>query len=172
MAQFKEGDFALYQYFQKAVGGNAEVGTNRDDVWVQVKFEVDEEGIARDPKLVKKQKKYIEDLVISAIEDMPEWNPATKGEDTIASTVNLDIRVSYSRSVAGIYTRAGIKPMFFGSEESSLSEEEPAIVEKTRAMKSRTLYLGMNDLDTTERLALVMDVTEVWRRISQRLSCG
>lgn len=162
LAQYKDGDFELYKHLQDHLGGLKEVSTNRDDVWVDVEFEVDETGKAHAPKFNGDYKNYIKDAVTNAFEEMPDWSPATKGTDSINSKVHLNIRVSYSRSTVGIYTRAGKKPKFIDSDSGVIAESDEdvsRIHRKANSLKVGAVYKGMNILDSSERYSIVMDVT-------------
>jgi hypothetical protein len=129
---------------------------------VKTKIEIGEKGDIGEITFLGDYKTYIKDEVRSAIVNMPNWNPEIKNGDSIKSSVKLEIRVSYSRDVNGLYTRNGRKPNFSAYEMEApvesvvLSEEDE---QKMEMLESSPLYLSLNLLDKIEKVAVVMDVT-------------
>ena len=163
-AKFIDGEYALFNYFQNNLKVTKEVSTKRDDLWVDVRFEVDENGVVSQITFEGEYASYIQDAVREVISTMPEWQPASLNDESVSSEVNLQVRVSYSRSVNGMYKRDGSKPTFSDDVgapglviESSESEKNEN--EKITAIKSTAVYLGMSIADPSEKIALVMDVT-------------
>jgi len=162
-ASYREGEFALYQYFQNKIY-TPEIGTKRDDIWVEVSFDVDAFGrIGIINFKDDKYPDYVEDKVSETIRTMPEWNTARKNGNAVNSTVNLSIRVSYSRSVNGIYLRDGEKPSFEGDEEKIALLDKSNVVEKgdrlRNSIKYTGVYRGMELIEREAKLAMVVDVT-------------
>jgi len=102
--------------------------------------------------------------VTNAFKTMPDWKPATESGKSISSTVNMEIRVSYSGEVKGMYTRDGIKPNF-----SEMQNTNTAVVEETGinllvktepiTVKSSAVYKGLDLFKLSKNTAVVMDVT-------------
>jgi len=163
-AKFIDGEYALFDYFQKNLELTKEVSTKREDLWVDAGFEVDENGMISKISFNGEYAEPIEDVVRNAIAAMPEWQPALAKGENVSSEVNLQVRVSYSRSVHGMYKMDGSKPTFSDdvgapglvveSSESMKNENE-----KITAIKSTAVYTGMSVADPSEKMALVMDVT-------------
>jgi hypothetical protein len=161
-AEFAQGPYALHKYLKENVSPIGEITLRRDDEWVKTKIEIDEKGDIIEVTFLGVYKTYIEDEVRSALLNMPNWSPEIKNGDSINSSVNLEIRVSYSRDVNGMYTRNGKKPNFTEYEMMApiesvvLSEEDE---QKMEILESSPLYLSLNLLDKGEKVAIVMDVT-------------
>lgn len=161
-ANFPEGNFALYQYFKKNIPGGGEVAKNRDDVWVPLSFEVDEEGNISDVRFAE-AKTYMQRTIEDVLSSMPKWDPAIKNGEPVASRVNIELRMSYSPIVRGMYNRDGKKPIFTQGEvaEAAVKSAAPEELTQERIFKAENsaVYRSMDEVITKERIALVMDVT-------------
>ncbi|MFT6500684.1 MAG: hypothetical protein ACJASQ_000793 [Crocinitomicaceae bacterium] len=161
-AEFAQGPYALHKYLKENVSPIGDITLRRDDEWVKTKIEIGEKGDIIEITFLGDYKTYIKDEVRSALLNMPNWSPEIKNGDSINSSVNLEIRVSYSRAVNGMYTRNGKKPNFTEYEMMTpiesvvLSEEDE---QKMEILESSPLYLNLNLLDKVEKVAVVMDVT-------------
>lgn len=163
LANYKDGDFALYQYFQNKIFPS-EINKKRDDLWVELDFPVDEFGRVGIINIKGDSvPDYIEDEISEAIRLMPEWTAATKNGKKIKSSVNLKIRVSYSRAVNGMYTRDGHKPSFIGDENRigmiDGTTQKDLDNQRFNSIKTTAVFKGMEIIDDDEKIALVMDVT-------------
>lgn len=165
-AKFKDGDYALYEHFQFYQHYDPEYKKPvRIDEWVTVSFVVTDSG--KIDSLVYKET-YPDGAVHqvdNAFESMPDWKPATVNGKPVSSTVEMEIRVSYSPDVNGIYTRDGIRPDF-----SNDFKTKPILIEESRnvnmlvtteqiSVKVSSVYKGLELLKDIENAALVMDVT-------------
>jgi hypothetical protein len=161
-AEFKKGEHALYEYFKKNLMNSEEVSLKRDDVWLDTKFKVDESGRITDISFTQNYPKYLQDEIKMVLIKMPDWYPAVEKGKAISSTVNLQIRISYNGNVKGMFTRDFLKPRFNSDEitipgESSTTDlmvDQAAVV-----LKSTTVYRGLETIDFSEKVAVVMDVT-------------
>lgn len=158
-AIYKKGDYALYQYLQKELYPKG-IGEKREDLWVETLVEIDKAGRVGIIQFEGDYPDYITDELSETLRTMEEWNPAKKNGEAISSEVRLSIRVSYSRSVNGMFTREGLKPSFIAdTQQNGLISEEEINEREGLAAKSNSVYRGMELLDSTTKLALVMDVT-------------
>jgi len=95
---------------------------------------------------------------------MPDWYPAVEENKPVESIVNLQIRVSYSGSVKGMYKRDFLRPTFQADEVPIKVKEESTalnlmIDRETIALKVTAVYKGLDQVPSDEKIALVMDVT-------------
>ena len=161
IANFKDGDYALFQHFQYTLLNSPGVTRNRLDVWVKVSFTVSETGEIGNLTFLENYPESATDRVQNAIRSMPKWNPAYENGQPVASTIRLDIRDSYSTAVNGMYLRDGLRPEFsedeLGPKDQTSAEFE--IGEITNTLRLSGVYAGLEHLDSTKQYALVMDVT-------------
>ncbi|MCR9171293.1 MAG: hypothetical protein NXI10_02290 [bacterium] len=161
-ANFPEGNFALYQYFKQNIPGGGEVAKNRDDEWVPLSFEVDEHGTISDVRF-SEAKTYMQKTIEDVLSAMPKWDPAIKNGKPVASRVNIDLRMSYSPIVRGMYNRDGKKPKFTQDEAAAFAIKNAAPDEQTEAriatVERSPVYRSMEEVITREKVAMVMDVT-------------
>ena len=159
-SKFQEGEYALFKHFQQTLVNSPGINRDRLDVWVKVSFSVSETGEISNLTFLENYPVSASDRVQNAIRSMPKWNPAYENGQAVQSTIRLDIRVSYSGDVNGMYLRNGVRPEF-NEFELGLSkyktEEEYHEAQKT--MKESGIYISLDHLDSTKRFALVMDVT-------------
>lgn len=162
-ARFKGGENALFQYLQKNLVNGEEVTLKRVDSWVETNFEIDSHGRIGRITFKEEYPDYLEDEVSRVLRSMPDWEPAIIGSDSVKSTVNLEIRISYSRSVSGMYKRDGKRPTFANDDDQVglISAEREDELENIRlnSLKSTSIYLSMPLIDSSEKVAIVMDVT-------------
>lgn len=161
-ANHPDGNFALYQFFKNNFPTGGEVAKNRDNFWVPLTFDVDETGAISNIK-IDNEKPYVQKLILELLDKMPAWSPAKENGKPVKSKVNLEIRVSYSPIVRGMYYRDGKKPSFSQSEvadhtlESAKADQQTA--ERIERIEQGGVYKGVTDAISKERVALVMDVT-------------
>lgn len=162
-AYFREGDYELYRYLQESLSGSPEITLHRDDEWVKTKFNVDSFGKVSDVIFDGEYPTYIKEKVGGALLGMTGWAPAVTKEIPVQSEVNMDIRVSYSRSVNGMFQRDGNRPTFSAKELPAQSKEDSVLQGnknlQTVMLKQSSVYRGLNELPEDEKFSLVMDVT-------------
>ncbi len=158
-ATYTDGDYALYQYFQRELHPKS-IGEKREDLWVETDLAIDRFGRVGNISYDKDYPVYITDEISETLQTMGPWSPAQLGGSPVASNVKLSIRVSYSGAVNGMFTRDGNKPNFISDTNSTglISREETEERESSAAL-SNTVYRGLNVLEKDTRYALVMDVT-------------
>lgn len=136
---------------------------NRDDLWAKFNVSVDAEGNVGKPQFLEKYPDYIEREIERIFLNMPKWTPEIKHENPVASTVNLDLRMSFSPIVRGMYNRDGKKPDFREGEveEYKSTLNKPSTEEQARISRTErsSIYRGMEQIATREKVAVVMDVT-------------
>lgn len=161
-AQFPDGNFALFQYFRDSIPGGGKMALNHDDMWVPYSFQVDEKGKISDLRFGE-AKPYIQETIQQLMDRMPAWEPAVKNGEPVASRVNLDLRMSFSPIVRGMYKRDGEKPSFKQEEVNDLLNATNATDEETEERIDRTekgsVFRGMELVVPREKVAVVMDVT-------------
>ncbi len=158
-AKFKTGEYALYKHFQQTLINSPGINRDRLDLWVKVSFNVSETGEISNLTFLEDYPLSASDRVKNAFQTMSKWEPETENGQAVSTTIRLDIRVSYSGEVNGIYLRNGVRPAF-NEYELGLTEyktEEEYKEEKT--MRESGIYVSLEHLDTTKHFALVMDVT-------------
>ena len=162
-ANFPDGNFALYQYLKKNIPANSELARNKDDLWVPFTMTVDENGDFKDFQFKNGLKDYIQSTILETFDKMPKWNPATENGKPISSKVNLELRMSFSPIVRGMYNRDGKKPDFTQDEVAELSAKNAAPDQQTEERISKAeqsaVYRSMEEVIPKEKIALVMDVT-------------
>lgn len=162
-ANFIDGNLALYKYFKNNLPAGGQVSTNRNDLWVPFTMTVDEKGKIRNIKFKEKPEDYIEEQLLKLLNEMPDWKPATKNGKPVSSEVNLEIRISYSHHVRGMYYRDGKKPDFTQEEVARQAMKEAAPDDRTEdwinAVEKSEVFRSMEEVITRERIAMVMDVT-------------
>lgn len=165
-AEYVDGANALYRFFQKNMVNCDEVAYGRKDVWVDMDITIDENGKVGEIVYLKEYEDYIKKQIQETFDKMSSWNPATDGGKPVSSTVNMQLRVSYSGNVKGMYTRDHLRPDFTqeleeepeeGSVELSVSSL-PTMTKPLNITKT-TVYKGLNTIDRNLKIALVMDVT-------------
>ncbi len=159
-AKFKTGEYALYKHFQQTLINSPGINRDRIDQWVKVSFNVSETGEISNLTFLEDYQLSASDRVKNAFQCMPKWEPEMENGQAVSTTIRLDIRVSYSGDVNGIYLRNGVRPEF-NEYELGLTEyktvEEYKEAQKT--MRESGIYVSLEHLDSTKHFALVMDVT-------------
>lgn len=158
-ARFKDGEKALYEYLQRNVFP-AEISQRRGDQWVKFSFKVDKFGRIGQLEFNDSTPSYMSDKISEVFVTMPEWLPAEIEGATVESTINMELRVSYSRSVNGMYTIDKKRPSFMETDNGRIAEViEERENREQQAFKGSTIYRGMRTIDKSEKVAIVMDVT-------------
>lgn len=161
-ANHPDGNFALYQYFKNAIPSGGEVSKNRDDVWVPLSFKVDADGEISDVRFAE-AKLYMQRDIEQVLSEMPKWEPAIKNGKPVDSRVNIDLRMSYSPIVRGMFNRDGKKPIFTQEEvaKESVKNAAPDEQSQERIYKAEqsALFRAMEEVIPREKIAMVMDVT-------------
>lgn len=160
-ANYKGGNYAFYYYLRNSIH-HEKISLTRDDIWVEVDVVLDTAGKVSSVEFKKENKKYIQDEVRLTLMEMPNWDPEIENGIPVEAKVKLEIRVSYSRDVNGIYTRNGNRPSFSEAEietktgaDSEMSADD---LEKMTMLEATPVYKSLELLDS-EKIALVMDVT-------------
>ena len=159
-ATFKGGEYALFKHFQQKLMNSPGVNRDRLDLWVKVAFSVSETGEIGNLTFLEDYPLSASDRVKNAFQSMSKWEPEMENGQAVSTTIRLDIRVSYSGSVNGMYLRNGVRPNFNEYElglTGYKSEEE--YHEAQKAMHESGIYTSLEHLDSTKQFALVMDVT-------------
>lgn len=164
-AKFQDGDRALYNHFRSNLQNSPDVTPQRIDKWISVTFIVKADGTIDSLNFLETYPNAAKDQVENAFEKMPEWIPATTNGKPVDSKVNMEIRVSYSGDVNGLYTRDGVKPDFSdGQKNQPVVAEESTTVNllvkpEPITVKSSAVYKGLELFKGKTNTALVMDVT-------------
>jgi hypothetical protein len=162
-ANYPEGNFALYEYLKKNIPTGGKMALNRDDEWVAFEMTVDENGKIGELTFEDGIKDYLKEAVISVIEGMPDWTPAVKNGQPVSSDVDLELRMSFSPIVRGMYNRDGKKPDFNQAEiQAAQAKEEMPDEEAQKRMnaaENSAVYRAMDAVISKEKVAVVMDVT-------------
>lgn len=163
-AQFTEGEFALFKHFQTHLVNSETIAPQRIDKWVQVSFTVKADGTLDSLLFKENYPEAAKDQIQNAFSKMPPWTPAFENGKAISSIVNLEIRVSYSGEVKGMYSRDGIKPTFSDTapEKVELREETGInllVNPEPITVKSAAVYKGLDLVRSFQNTAVVMDVT-------------
>ena len=162
-AQFEEGELELYYFLQKTLDYGP--GDGRYDGWVDVEFDVNIDGTIDSVRFFGEYPYKIKTVVTNAISTMPPWQPAESNGKPITSTVRLQIRVSYSPDVNGMYTRDGQKPNLVEKDVVVIEVEEDEndfnlmTAPEALSVKTQAVYKGLELMVKSSRTALVMDVT-------------
>lgn len=160
-SKFQDGEYALFKHFQNTLMNSPGINRDRLDLWVKVSFTVSETGEIGNLTFLENYPVSASDRVQNAIRSMPKWNPAFENGKPVPSTIRLDIRVSYSGDVNGIYLRNGVRPEF-NEHELGPKEQTPVDFESgdmTNMLRVSGVYTSLEHLDSTKQFALVMDVT-------------
>lgn len=162
-ANYPEGNFALFNYFQKSMHGGGQIALQKIDQWVPIQFEVNAKGELGPIQYKGTPEPFIKEEIQRLFDAMPDWVPAQNNGKPIASTVNLDLRVCFSPIVRGMYNRDGKKPEFKQTEveASKILDKKPnneALERKDRIEKSN-LFQSLKVIVPQEKVAVVMDVT-------------
>lgn len=162
-ANFPEGNFALYEYLKKNIPSGGKIALNRDDEWVAFDMTVDENGKIGKLTFEDGVEDYMKDAVNAVMQGMPDWNPAVKDGASIASDVNLELRMSFSPIVRGMFNRDGKRPEFNQAEIEAAQAKEEAPDEdaqqRMNAAENSAVYRAMDAVIPKEKVAVVMDVT-------------
>jgi hypothetical protein len=160
-AHYSEGPDAMLEFLKKELRTD-EIALKRDDQWVKTHINIDENGVISDLKFLDEPSERVKSAVEGAIFAMPNWEPAYRDSIPVKSELDLDMRVSYSPSVNGMYLINGDRPTL---EQSSLIEKPSDLTDfggstpQEIFMKLAPVYKGLQIMDRNERTALVMDVT-------------
>ncbi len=159
-ATFKGGEYALFKHFQQKLVNSPGINRDRLDQWVKVSFNVSETGEISKLTFLEDYPLSASDRVKNAFQSMSKWEPETENGQAVSTTIRLDIRVSYSGDVNGIYLRNGVRPVF-NEYELGLTKykTEEEYEEGQKTMRESGVYVSLEHLDSTKRFALVMDVT-------------
>ena len=155
----------MYLYLKNNMKNAEEVGFKRIDEWIDVSFEVNEEGIVENVKFNGDYSDAIQNQVETSLIAMPPWKPAIENGDSISTTVNLEVRVSYSPTVKGMYKRDGLKPtfkdekVFVHTPEEAEDEMNLMVNTEKLTIKTTSVYKGIELFSGSKKIALVMDVT-------------
>lgn len=163
-AEFIGGDNKLYEHFQQNLKNSPEISPQRLDKWISVSFVVLENGKTDSLLFLENYPDAAWDQVENAFKNMPDWKPATENGKPVNSTVNMEIRISYSGDVKGMYTRDGQRPNFEnttvskpvdtkGTDINLLTKPEPI------SLKSSAVYKGIEMMRYAQKTGIVMDVT-------------
>lgn len=162
VAQFKAGSDAMLAYLKKSLRSD-EIVLKRDDKWVNTSFTVEENGAITNIEIEGTQPERIETAIRRSLTEMPKWTPAMRDSVPVESKVDLELRVSYSVSVNGMYLMNGSRPAFdinlLMEKPVELTSSYDGITAQQIFLKSSPVYKGMEALDPFEKSALVMDVT-------------
>lgn len=161
-ARFADGSDAMLAFLKKELRTD-EIALKRDDQWVKTHISIDDSGVISNLQFLVDAPEHVKNAVESAIYAMPNWEPAYRDSVPVASELDLEVRVSYSPSVNGMYLINGDRPTLEGNK----LEEKPSDLIDLYAgstpqeifMKQAPVYKGLEIMDRSERCALVMDVT-------------
>lgn len=161
-ARYAEGPNAMLAFLKKELRTD-EIALKRDDQWVKIHIKIDQNGVISDLKFLEEHPDRIKNVVESVILAMPNWEPAYRDSVPVNSELDLEVRVSYSPSVNGMYLINGDRPSL---EQNSLEAKPSDLIELYSGttpqeifMKQAPVYKGLDIMDRNERCALVMDVT-------------
>ena len=160
-AYYTEGPDAMLDFLKKELRTD-EIALKRDDQWVKTHISINEHGVISDLKFLKDHPERIQHAVENAIFAMPNWEPAYKDSVPVKSELDLEVRVSYSPSVNGMYLINGGRPTL---EQNTLEEKPSDLTDfggsspQEIFLKQMPVFKGLQVLDKSERTALVMDVT-------------
>lgn len=161
MARFTEGSDALLAFLKKELRTD-EISLKRDDEWVKTRIQIDDSGTITNLEFLDEKTDRIKNAVEGAIFSMPNWEPAVRDSVPVRSELELEMRVSYSPSVNGMYLINGQRPSL---EQVKLEEKPWDLIVQDGAtpeeihMKQAPVYKGLEIMDRSERCALVLDVT-------------
>lgn len=163
-ACFKEGEYALYEHFQQNLKNSENVSQQRLDKWVKVQFIVNEEGKIDSLIFLEDYPLAATDQIQNAFKIMPDWYSAKVNGKAVSSKVNMEIRISYSGEVKGMYTRDGIKPDFSADVAKIPIREETGtfnlmVNAEPIQISSTAVFKGLDKVRDFGMCALVMDVT-------------
>lgn len=159
-ATFKGGEYALFNHFQQNLLNSPGINRDRLDEWVKVTFSVSETGEISNLTFLEDYPLSASDRVKNAFQSMPKWEPETENGQAVPTTIKLDIRVSYSGSVNGMYLRNGVRPDFNEQEVGpSDASSNAGTTDAQNPLHHSGVYVNLSRLDSTKQYALVMDVT-------------
>lgn len=160
IATYKWGNKDLQDHFKDSLHSDY-IFFRRIDKWVDVKFEVNQEGSVKQIEFLDKYPQEVKDLISNFLIADHNWIPATNNGDTISSSVNLQIRVSYSPLVNGLYTRDHKTPRFEKDpdEDSGIGAIYEGREEKINHLQKSSTYQNLELLLDLQNAAVVMDVT-------------
>ncbi len=160
-ARFTEGPDAMLAFLKKELRTD-EIALKRDDKWVKMHINIDENGVITNLEFLEEQPERVQNAVESAIFSMPNWEPAYRDSIPVNSELDLEVRVSYSPNVNGMYLINGDRPTLIRNpleeKPSDLTDLDGSTPQEI-FMKQAPVYKGLDILDRSEKCALVMDVT-------------
>ncbi len=160
-ARYTEGPDAMLAFLKKHLRTD-ETALKRDDQWVKTHINVDENGVITNLEFLGEHPERVKNAVEGAIFAMPNWEPAYADSVAVDSELDLEVRVSYSPNVNGMYLINGDRPTL---EQSTLEEKPSDLTDfggstpQEIFMKQAPVYKGLEVMNRNERCALVMDVT-------------
>ena len=161
-ARFLEGPDAMLAYLKKELRTD-EIALKRDDQWVKTHIKIDKNGIISNLEFLDEHPDRVKNAVETAITRMPNWEPAYRDSLPVDSELDLEVRVSYSPNVNGMYLINGRRPDLVGNpleeKPSDLADSYDGATPAAIFMKQAPVYKGLEILDRSERSAMVMDVT-------------
>lgn len=163
-ATFVGGDNELFRHFRQSLKNSENISPSRDDVWVIIQFTVNENGQVENVIFIGEYSSSAKNRVENAFKEMPLWQPALENGKKVSSVVNLEIRVSYSSEVNGMYTRDGKRPEFKDDQidlPSAISDTDINLLQTGEpfSVKNTAPYKGLDLIKNRKNLAMVMDVT-------------
>lgn len=161
-AQYTAGSDAMLSYLKSTLRTD-EIALKRDDKWVKTSFTVEQNGEITNIEIEGSQPERIEIAINESLTEMPKWTPATRDSLPVASTIQLEVRISYSPSVNGMYLMNGERPTLetnpLMETPDNLASSTDGITSEQIFLKSSAVYKGLEVLNPDEKSALVMDVT-------------
>lgn len=161
-ARYAAGSDAMLAFLKKELRTD-EIALKRDDQWVKTHLNIDENGVISNLKFLDEQPERVRNAVESAIYAMPNWEPAYRDSVPVASELDLEVRVSYSRNVNGMYLINGDRPTLEGTKllekPEDLTDSFDGATPQQIFIRQAPVYKGLEIMDRSERCALVMDVT-------------
>lgn len=160
MARYAKGPDAMLAFLKKELRTD-EIALKRDDQWVKTHIKIDKNGVISNLEFLEEQPERVQNSVESAITSMPNWEPAYRDSVPVDSELDLEVRVSYSPQVNGMYLINGQRP----SLDIKQLEEKPSDLTEYGwspeeiFTKQAPVYKGLEVMGQDERCALVMDVT-------------
>lgn len=162
VARYKEGNKALLNALKNSFASNEQIVTKRTDKWVNVQFTITKDSVLQNIQFDPNTPQNLQEIVEATLLNLDKWIPEKElGEDK-DTKLAMEIRVSYSREVSGMYTINGNRPVFEKEPEVVLEIPKPdnSYIELQKTLlNASTVYKGLEQLDAKQRFALVMDVT-------------
>jgi len=160
-ARYTDGPDAMLDFLKEELR-TEEIALKRDDQWVKTHIKIDENGVISNLTFLSEAPERVKNAVESTIFSMPNWEPAYKDSVPVESEMDLEVRVSYSPQVNGMYLINGERPSL---TLPKLEEKPTELTEFVGSspqeifMKQMPVFKGLSVIDRSERTALVMDVT-------------